>query len=78
MMIRLSPHSSQNAPSNSCRFFSRATFCGSLRESDTAKAPSAFAERLTDAVSYTAKWLKSSLEKLSEKGYGQRSEREFS
>jgi hypothetical protein len=31
-----------------------------LRESDTAKVLRAFVERLTDAVCYSAKWLKSS------------------
>jgi hypothetical protein len=31
-----------------------------LRQTDTQKVPRAFVERLTDAVCYTAKWLKSS------------------
>jgi hypothetical protein len=31
-----------------------------LRETDTQKVPRAFIEHLTDAVCYTAKWLKSS------------------
>ncbi len=33
---------------------SNATFCGSLRESETVKVPRAFVERLTDAVCYAA------------------------
>src|SRR5215216_3029505 len=35
--------------------------CVSLRQSEMQKVPRAFVERLTDAVSYSAKWLKSSL-----------------
>jgi hypothetical protein len=34
----------------------------SLRRTDMQKVPRAFVEGLTEAVSYTAKWLKSSLE----------------
>lgn len=34
--------------------WSNATFCGSLRESETVKAPRAFVEGLTDAVCYAA------------------------
>jgi hypothetical protein len=37
-----------------------ATFCGSLRESETEKVLRAFIEGLTDTVCYTTKWLKSS------------------
>jgi hypothetical protein len=40
--------------------FSKATFHGLLPETDPQKVASAFVERLTDAVCYTAKWLKSS------------------
>ncbi len=53
MMIRLlapSPYFSQNASSNTSRFLIRATFCGSSRETDTAKVLRAFYEGLTDAV----------------------------
>jgi hypothetical protein len=42
--------------------YSRETFCGSLRQTDMQKVPRAFVEGLTEAVSYTAKWLKSSSE----------------
>ena len=38
-------------------------------ETDMQKVPRAFVEGLTEAVSYTANWLKSSLLKLSEKPY---------
>ena len=41
------------------------------------KNPKRFVERLTDAVRYAAKWLKSSALKLSEKGSEQRSEGGF-
>ena len=42
---------------------SRETFCVSMRQSDMQKVPRAFVvEGLTEAVSYTAKWLKSSSE----------------
>jgi hypothetical protein len=43
---------------------------------DPQKVPRAFVEGLTDAVCYTVKWLKSSLETV-RKGCEQRSEREF-
>jgi hypothetical protein len=43
-------------------------FCGSLIETNPQKVPMAFVERLTDAMCYAAKWLKSSVERLSEKG----------
>ena len=36
-------------------------------ETDTQKVLRAFVRRLTDAVCYTAKWLKSGLEKMSDK-----------
>ena len=36
----------------------------SLRQSEIQKVSRAFVGRLTEAVSYTAKWLKSSLEKV--------------
>jgi hypothetical protein len=36
-----------------------ATFCRSLAETDAVKVPRALMERLTDAVCYTARWLKS-------------------
>ena len=35
----------------------------SLRQTDMQKVPRAFYEGVTEAVSYTAKWLKSSLER---------------
>ena len=59
---------SQHEPSNNCKSFCRATFCGLLRETDPQKVARAFVEVLTNAVCYAAKWLKSTLEKLSEKG----------
>jgi hypothetical protein len=34
--------------------WARATFCGSLPQSDTVKVPQALVERLTDAVCYAA------------------------
>src|SRR5215207_6022185 len=43
----------------------RATFCVFVCPNDTKKVPRAFAELLSDAVCYPAKWLKSSLERLS-------------
>jgi hypothetical protein len=49
------------------RFIPRATFCGSLSESETQKVLRVLVEGLTDAVCYTANWLKSSPERLSEK-----------
>jgi len=57
---------SQNASSNSCRFFSRATFCVSLSRKDPRKVARVFVEGLTVAVCYTAKWLKSSSRHLGE------------
>jgi hypothetical protein len=44
---------------------------------DTIKVPRAFVEDVSDAVSYPTKWLKSSVERLSEKGYVQCSDRGF-
>ena len=39
-----------------------------MRETDTQKVPRAFVERLTDAMCYTAKWLKSSSRTLVNRG----------
>src|SRR5215213_8863366 len=61
-----SPRFSQNVPSNSCRFFSRATFCVSLSRNNSQKVARAFVEGLTVAVCYTAKWLKSSSTNMGE------------
>src|ERR671910_3351912 len=68
---------SQHEPSNNCKSFCRATFCGSLSRNDPQKVARAFVEVLTNAVCYTAKWLKSTVERLSEKGYKQHSGGEF-
>src|ERR671914_320744 len=59
---------SQHEPSNNCKSFCRATFCGLLSRNDPQKGARAFVEVLTNAVCHTAKWLKSTLERLSEKG----------
>src|SRR5215212_2055301 len=61
-----SPRFSQNVPSNSCRFFSRATFCVSLSRNDPQKVARVFVEGLTVAVCYTAKWLQVELYALGE------------
>jgi hypothetical protein len=42
-----------------CGLF-RVTFCGSLLDRDRQKVLRALVERLTDALCYTAKWIKSS------------------
>jgi hypothetical protein len=57
---------SQHVPSNNHKSFCRATFCGSLRETDPQKVGRAFVEVLTNAVCYAAKWLKSSFTEFSE------------
>ena len=75
MMGLLAPflaHPSQRMclPTEPQVLFSKATFCGSVFRNDPQKVSRGFYEGLTDAVCYTAKWLKSSLERLSEKSLG--------
>jgi hypothetical protein len=48
--------------------YSRATFCGSLPETDPQNVPRAVVECLTDALCYTVKWLKSSVKPMTENG----------
>jgi hypothetical protein len=50
-----------------CGLF-RATFCGSLLDRERQKVLGALVERLTDALCYTAKWQKSSVDVFSEVG----------
>jgi hypothetical protein len=44
----------------SCRFSLQSAFCGVVLRNDPQKVTRAPIERLTDAVCYAAKWLKSS------------------
>src|SRR5215207_6841434 len=60
---------SQHEPSNNCKSFCRAPFCGSLSRNDLQKVARAFVEVLTNAVCYAAKWLKSSFTHLGEEGH---------
>jgi hypothetical protein len=56
-------------PPTTAGSLSRATFWGSVCRKDAQKVGRAFVERLTDAVCYTAKGIKSSLERLSGNSY---------
>jgi hypothetical protein len=51
------------------------TFCGLVCAGNPQKVSQSFNEPLREAVCYAAQWLKSSVERLSEKGYEQHSER---
>jgi hypothetical protein len=54
-------------PPTTCRVSLQGTFCVLVCPNDTKKVPTEFVEFLTDEVCYTAKWLKSSVERLSGK-----------